>query len=274
MPLISLIVLAVVQGITEFLPVSSSGHLVLVWEAFDYLGLTGLWQSSGERLDLDVAVHVGTLAAVCLYFHRDLRLMLVGLLRLALGRMDEGTRLAWLIVVGTVPVVVVGFLARDWIAANLHGVAVVAWANIVFACLLWFADRYGLLLRRVQHMRVVEALAVGLAQVLALVPGTSRAGITMTVARLLGYEREEAARFSMLLAIPAIAGAGLLIGLDLYQREALQLGREALVAAVISMLTALVALALMMRWLRRASFQPFVFYRLALGALLLWLVYA
>jgi undecaprenyl-diphosphatase len=200
--------------------------------------------------------------------------MLVGLLRLATGRLDEGGRLAGLIVVGTLPVVAAGFLARDWIAANLHGVAVVAWANIVFACLLWAADRYGLLLRRVQHMRLVEALVVGLAQVLALVPGTSRAGVTMTVARLLGYEREEAARFSLLLAIPAIAGAGLLIGVDLYQREALQLGREALLAAGISMLTALAALFLMMRWLRHASFQPFVLYRLALGALLLWLVYA
>ncbi len=273
MPLLLLAILAVVQGLTEFLPISSSGHLVLVWEAFDQLGTAGARAAEAERLDLDVAVHVGTLAAVCLYVWRDLVRMAAGLLRLLTGRRDPGARLAGLVLLGSLPILPVGFFGKDLVLVYFRDVAVIGWTTLGFGLLLGLADRFGMLINRLEHLRWGQALLIGLAQVLALVPGTSRSGITMTAARFLGFERAEAARFSLLLAIPAIAGAGTLAGLDLYQTGDLSLGRDAAVAAALSFVTALAAIAAMMAWLRQASFLPFVVYRLLLGGLLLGLVY-
>ncbi|MEX0760135.1 MAG: undecaprenyl-diphosphate phosphatase [Tistlia sp.] len=273
MPLLYILVLAVVQGITEFLPISSSGHLVLTWEALAALDPAAVTYVGSQRLDLDVAVHVGTLLAVLCYLWRDLAGLSGGVLRLAQGRRDANGLLALYLVAATLPVVVVGFLAKDWIGLNLRGIEVVAWANIGFALLLWLADRTGLMIRRLEHITLGPAMIVGCAQVLALVPGTSRAGITMTAARFLGYERREAARFSLLLAIPAVAGAGLLVGNDLYESGDLSLGLDMLSAAGLAFLTALLAIVLMMRWLQHASFLPFVIYRLLLGAGLLALIY-
>ena len=255
MPLLYIFVLAVVQGITEFLPISSSGHLVLSWEVFAAFDPTAVTYSAAERLDLDIAVHVGTLLAV---------------LR---GRVEPRGRLALYLVAATLPVAIVGFLAKDWIGLHLRGLAVVAWANIAFALLLWLSDRFGLLVQRVEHMSLGQAVIIGLSQVLALIPGTSRSGVTMTAARFLGFERQEAARFSLLLAIPAIAGAGLLVGRDLSASGNLSLGLDALRAAGLSFGTALIAIAAMMRWLARASFQPFVIYRLLLAGVLLAVLY-
>ena len=273
MPLYLLAILAVVQGITEFLPISSSGHLVITWKAFDALGHTGMEQTAEERLDLDIAVHVGTLAAVCLYLAGDLWRMLLGAVmpRNAKGR--AGRRLIGHVILASIPVVVVGYYLKDSISPQLRSLEVIAWATIGFGVLLYIADRFALRVRRVQDMNLSQALIIGLAQVLALIPGTSRAGITMTAARMLGYERTEAARFSLLLAIPAISGAGVLVGHDLYQTGNLSLGIDAAIAAGLSFLTALIAIALMMRWLRHASFGPFAVYRVFLGAVLLWFVY-
>lgn len=273
MPLLLLAVLALVQGITEFLPISSSGHLVLTWEIFDALGAAGARASEAERLDLDVAVHVGTLLAVCVYFWRDIWQMLVGLLRLIAGRRDTGARLAGLVLIASVPIVPVGFFGKDLVLAVLRDVTVIGWTTLGFGILLGLADRFGMLINRLEHMGWGQALLIGLAQVLALVPGTSRSGITMTAARMLGFERAEAARFSLLLAIPAILGAGSLAGLDLYESGDMSLGRDALLAAALAFAAALLAIAAMMAWLRRASFAPFVVYRILLGGLLLALAY-
>lgn len=273
MPLLLLAILALVQGITEFLPISSSGHLVLVWEVFDRTATEGVRAVEAERLDLDVAVHVGTLAAVCLYFWRDIWHMAVGLLRLATGRRDPGARLAGLVLLASLPIIPVGYFGKDLVLIYFRDIAVIGWTTLGFGILLGLADRFGMLINRLEHLGWVQALIVGIAQVLALVPGTSRSGITMTAARFLGFERSEAARLSMLLAIPAIAGAGSLAGLDLYQNGDLSLGRDAAVAAVLAFIAALVAIAAMMAWLRRASFTPFVIYRILLGVLLLALVY-
>jgi undecaprenyl-diphosphatase len=272
-PLLLLAVLALVQGITEFLPISSSGHLVLVWEAFDRLGASGARAEAGERLDLDVAVHVGTLAAVCLYFWRDIWTMLAGLAKLATGRVDPGARLAGLVLIASIPIVPAGFFGKELVLVYFRDLAIIGWTTLGFGILLGLADRYGMLINRLPHMIWAQALAIGLAQVLALVPGTSRSGITMTAARFLGFERAEAARFSLLLAIPAILGAGTLAGLDLYESGDASLGRDAAVAAGLAFVAALLAIAAMMAWLRRASFTPFVVYRIILGALLLALVY-
>ncbi len=262
MPLFHISILALVQGITELLPISSSGHLILVPK------LTG-WPDQG--LNLDVAVHVGTLAAVMLYFWRDLWRMARGLARAARGRRDPGARLALHLIVATVPVVIVGYLVQDMVGSRLRSVEVIGWTTLGYGLLLQLVDRLALTVRRIEHVGTADALIIGIAQVLALVPGTSRSGITMTAARALGMERPDAARFSMLMAIPTIIAAGTLSGLGLYEAGDLSLTSDAAIAAGISFLAALVAIAVLMRWLRRATFTPFVVYRVLLGGgLLIW----
>ena len=258
-----LIVLAVVQGITEFLPISSSGHLILV----PYF--TG---EVDQGLMIDVALHVGTLGAVMLYLWRDIARMLVGLGRMLRGRADPGARLALQLVLATLPLVAAGYAASRYLGDALRSVEVIGWATLGFGILLWLVDRAGMTVRRIEHLGYGGALFIGCSQILALIPGTSRSGITMTAARLLGFERAEAARFSMLLSIPAILASGTLQGLKLYQAGDAQLTVDALVAAGLALVAALIAIVAMMGWLRRASFLPFVLYRIALGGgLLVWL---
>jgi len=260
-----ILILALVQGITEFLPISSSGHLILTSQV---LG----WPDQG--LNIDIAVHIGTLFAVMLYFWRDVWLMVRGSMLLVTGRDGPGARLTLYIVIATIPVIIVGFLAKDVIETTLRSAEIIAWTTFGYAVVLWLADRFGLTVRKIEHMRWRGALLIGLMQVLALVPGTSRSGITMTAARLLGMERPDAARFSMLLAIPTILGAGVLGAIDLYRAGDLVVGRDAVIAAGLSFVFAMVAIWALMQWLRRASFTPFVLYRFALAAGLFYWVYA
>ena len=265
MTLLQLVVLAVVQGVTEFLPISSSAHLILVPE------FTG-WEDQG--LVMDVAVHVGTLLAVMLYFWRDLWEMAFGLVRLAKGRSDPGARLFGLIILGTFPLVAGGYFLMPYVAGPWRGIEIIAWSTLIGAILLFVADKLCMTIKAVHHVSYVEALVIGCAQVLALIPGTSRSGITITAARFLGYERAEAARFSMLLSIPAILAAGTLTGRELYLAGDAQVTFDAVLAGGLAFLTALLAIAIMMAWLRRASFTPFVLYRLILAGVLLFVVYA
>ncbi|MFC3230435.1 undecaprenyl-diphosphate phosphatase [Marinibaculum pumilum] len=263
MTLLQLLVLALVQGITEFLPISSSGHLILI-------PLLADWPDQG--LALDVAVHVGTLLAVMLYFWRDMIAMLLGLLNLLRGRRTDGARLVAMILVATLPVLIAGFLLqRAGMMQELRSVLVIGWATLVFGILLWLADWLGMTIRRVEHMSLGAALFIGCAQVLALVPGTSRAGVTMTAARIMGFERDDTARFSMLLSIPTILAAGALAGLDLAESGDSQLGFSAILAALLAFGAALLSIWGLMWWLRRATYAPFVVYRVLLGAgLLAW----
>jgi len=262
--LLQLVVLALVQGITEFLPISSSAHLVLV----PYL--TG-WPDQG--LIIDVAVHVGTLLAVLVYFGRDIARMLAGAGALLRGKMKPGGRLALIVVVATIPAVIAGFVLHEMVPGGIRNVEVIAWTTIGFGILLWIADRFSMTVRKAEDVGWAGAIFVGLAQALALIPGTSRSGITMTAARFLGLERTEAARLSLLLSIPTIAGAGLLAGLDLAEAGDATLTGDAVAAAALAFVSALVAIWAMMRWLGRSGFGPFVVYRLALGAVLLFLLY-
>ncbi len=265
MTLFHIAILALVQGVTEFLPISSSGHLVLV----PYLAG---WPDQG--LILDVAVHVGTLGAVIAYLWRDLAGILRDLLSFAGGRGGgEGVRLAGLLIVATAPVVAAGLAVNAIYPGGLRSITVIAWATLGFGILLYAADRFGLTVRRMDHLGLNDAVIIGLAQVLALIPGTSRSGITITAARLLGIERSDAARFSMLLSIPAIAGAGLLKGMALARAGNAALGADAAIAAGLAFITALIAITLMMAWLRRATFTPFVLYRVVLGVGLLAVAY-
>ena len=264
MSILHIVVLTLVQGITEFLPISSSGHLVLV-PIF-----TG-WPDQGQIID--VAVHVGTLGAVVLYFWRDVFAMLRGIVITARGRKDPYAKLAGLIALATIPVFVAGYLLKYYGVDGLRSLSVVAWTTLGFGIVLWLSDKVGMTLRRVEHLGVSDAIIIGFVQILALVPGTSRSGVTMSAARVLGMERGDAARFSMLLSIPTIIGAGTLSAIDLYRTGDLHLTVDAIFVAGFSLLTAMVAISFLMTWLKRSSFTPFAIYRIFLGSGLLWLSY-
>ncbi len=265
MPLLQILVVAVVQGLTEFLPISSSGHLILV------PSLTG-WPDQG--LAIDVAAHLGTLLAVLVYFWRDVGRMAVGVSRLVLGRVDAGGQLALFLLAGTVPALAVGYFVDRYLSASLRDPQVVAWALIGFGVVLFVADRLGMTIKRMEHMSIGQALIIGTAQVLAFIPGTSRSGITMTAARMLGYERGEAARFSFLLSIPAISAAGLWKGGQLFGTADPAMLEAAAMTAGFSAVAGFLAISFLMAWLRRSTFTPFVGYRIVLGVVLLWLIYS
>lgn len=262
--LFQILILAIVQGITEFLPISSSGHLVLTSR------LVG-WPDQG--LVIDVAVHAGTLLAVIIYFSRDLWQIFSGTASVLAGRKGPGFRLALYIVLATIPIIGVGYLALPYIGDKIRSVELIGWTTLGFGILLGVTDWLCMTVRRMEHLSYRGALLVGLAQVLALLPGTSRSGITITACRVLGMERREAARFSMLLSIPTILVAVTVTGRELYDSGNIVLGLEAAIAAALAFLTAIIAIALMMRWLMRSTYTPFVLYRLILGAGLLYLVY-
>ncbi len=266
MSLLQIVVLALVQGVTEFLPISSSGHLIIL------PSLTG-WPDQGHLVD--VAAHVGTLVAVVLYFRHDLAEMLAAAARPGRGPREPGARLLRHLLLATVPIVIAGALL-EWFGPDdlMRRVEVVGWATLGFGLVLFAADRTGMTLRRLEHMSGGGALLIGLAQVLALVPGTSRAGITISAARILGFERREAARFSMLLSIPTIIAAGTLAGIEVWRAGDLRLRLDAALVAALSCLAALCSIAILMAWLRRSSFTPFVIYRTAVGVARLAWAYA
>ena len=264
MPLTQIIVLAIVQGLTEFLPISSSGHLALV-------PMLTHWPDQG--LPMDVAVHVGTMFAVIIYFWRDLWDMVVGLARYVIGKRDPAAGLAIQIIVATLPVLAAAWAFEKYVGDAVRAMAVIGWTTLLYGILLFVADRISMTVKKVEHATLGDALIIGMAQILALVPGTSRSGITMTAARLLGYERPEAARFSFLMSVPTIAAGGLWLALKLYEADDTRLTDDALLAMALSFVTGLFAIAFMMRWLRTSTFTPFVIYRLVLGAVVLALAY-
>ena len=261
-----LVLLALIQGVTEFLPISSSGHLVLL------PNLTGL-DDQGQVID--VAVHVGTLGAVIVYFWPDVRLGLWGVPRLLTGRIDTpGARLAFLLMVATVPVILAGLVLHlTGLADALRSIAVIGWTMLVFGLVLYWADQRGPTLKQTENWSLRDAVILGLWQAVALIPGTSRSGITITGARFLGYGRDSAARLSMLMSIPTIAASGILLGADAAMAADLAALRDGAIAAALAFAAALVALAVMMRLLKTISFTPYVIYRIVLGVILLGIAY-
>ena len=264
-PFHHLAVIAVVQGITEFLPVSSSGHLVLIPAAAG-------WADQG--LVLDVAVHAGTLAAVVVYFRRDLGRVLAGAMGIGRSERRAGRALGLRLAVSAVPALAAGGAIAALAPSVFRDPAIVGWTTLGFGIVLYAADRFGMTMRRVADMSLRDAVVIGLAQALALVPGTSRSGITMTAARFLGYERTEAARFSMLMSVPVIAAAALAAGWELARRGDAVVAADAVLAAALSFATALAAIAALLALLRRTSFTPFAIYRVLLGAALLGWLYS
>lgn len=259
-----IVVLAVIQGVTEFLPISSSGHLILV------PALTG-WRDQG--LITDVMVHMGSLLAVIAYFWRDVLRLAAGALELVRGRMTNDGRIALLILLGTIPSVLFGlYLRRTGLEAEIRGPLIVAINAIVFGVLMYLADRFGAHRRTMEQMTLPAAAVIGIAQAMALVPGASRSGVTMTAARAMGFTRPEAARFSFLLSLPAIAGAGLLVlGDAVSAGEAVS--RDALLTGALTFFTALASIAFLMAVIRRYSLTMFVVYRIALGCVLLAMIH-
>jgi len=266
MTLFNLILLALIQGITEFLPVSSSGHLVLL------PNLTGM-EDQGQVID--VAVHVGTLGAVILYFWQDVKLGLSGIPRLLTGRIDtEGSKLAFLLLIATIPVILFGlFLYLTGLDDALRSIAVIGWTMLGFGILLYWSDQRGPDTKTDTDWTLRDAIIMGLCQAIALIPGTSRSGITITAGRALGYGREGAAKLAMLMSIPTITASGVLLSGEVILTADMQAARDGAIAAAFAFLSALAALSLMMRLLKSISFTPYVIYRVALGLILLGIAY-
>lgn len=255
------VVLAVIQGFTEFLPISSSGHLVLPAQ------LLG-WPDQG--LAFDVAVHVGSLAAVLLYFRREVVELIIGWSNSVLYRQHtDDSRLAWCVILATIPAGVIGILADDWIEQNLRGIEVIAVTTIVFGLLLGVADFRGSCALSITSIGWKIALIIGFAQALALIPGTSRSGITITFALLLGLNRDSAARFSFLMSIPIIFAAGVLKTLQLIELGNAVPWSSIIAGALLSGVTAYLCIAGFLKILDRIGMMPFVVYRLLLGCALI-----
>lgn len=263
MALMHIVLLAVLQGLTEFLPISSSAHLILLPK------LNG-WSDQG--LAFDVAVHVGTLSAVVWYFRSEVSKMLRDWVASLVARKHVGdSHLAWAVGFGTIPVGLAGLLFQDVVETTLRSPMVIAWATLVFGLLLWWADAQGKRVRDEHSIGWRDVLVIGVAQAVALIPGTSRSGITMTAGLMMGLSRAAAARFSFLLSIPVIVLAGGLNTIELVRSShpvdwtALGLG------AAFSAVSAYICIHLFLKMLERIGMLPFVIYRLGLAAVLFWL---
>ena len=268
MSTIDVFILAIIQGLTEFLPISSSAHLILPSAVFG-------WQDQGQALD--VALHVGTLLAVVLYFRKEVGSMAVAWFgTVGIGPEKNSNsfdgKLAWWILLASIPLGIVGLLGKDFIEENLRSAAVIAITTLVFGILLGFADIKAKENVSVEKLGFKGAMIIGLAQALALIPGTSRSGITMTLGLMLGLNKENAARFSFLLSIPAIVMTGgyltykLISSAEPVDWSTLGLG------SVLAFFSAYACIHYFLILVSKVGMMPFVIYRLILGAGLLWFV--
>src|SRR4051794_23181056 len=263
------VVLGLVQGLTEFLPISSSAHLRFVSAAFG-------WEDPGAAFT--AIIQIGTELAVLVYFARDIaRIVLAWLLSL-IGRRkgDPNARMGWLIIIGSIPIVVLGLIFQDRIETTFRDLRIVAIAMVAFSLILYWADRVGVKKGQLTDLTVGDGIIFGLAQSLALIPGVSRSGGTITAGLFIGYTREAAARYSFLLAIPAVLGSGLYEAYKALHKTGLHNAdiawKPTILATVISFFVGLSVIAWLLRYLTHGSFTPFVVYRVLLGLLILGLV--
>lgn len=254
------IILGIVQGLTEFLPISSSAHLILMPHLFG-------WEDQG--LNHDVAAHVGTLAAVCWFLRRDLQNVAAGLPHKEGEAAAHSRRMLGFLVVGTLPVIVTGLLLRDTVATTFRAPLLIAGTTLFYAMLLWCADYFGRRTRSESALTWRDVIVIGVAQSLAIVPGTSRSGITMTAALFLGLDRRAAVHFSFLLSVPAILLAAAWEFLHmLLAADAVPWGSMGIVA-LSAAITAYIAIHYFVKFIDRTGMTPYVVYRLALGVGLL-----
>ena len=267
MELFDIVALALIQGITEFLPISSSGHLAL-WPL-----LTG---RPDQGPAMDAAVHVGTLIAVCWFFRAEVGQLFLGSGHILTGRVrTPQARLVWLMALATLPAIAVGLVIKMINAQDaLRTLKVIGWTTLIGGILLGLADRAAARRAAAESWTVSDAILMGLAQAVALVPGVSRSGITMTMARFLGFDRVQAARLALLMAVPVILAAGSVEVLGVVRQGDSQLGFDLFLGAALSCLAAILALTVMMRMFAATwTMLPFVIYRLALGVILLAIGY-
>ncbi len=262
---LQILVLALVQGLTEFLPISSSAHLILAPYLFGF---------ADQGLAFDVAVHMGTLAAVVGYFRKEVAAILLeffpGLLP---GKaMTDNARLGWMIILATLPVGIFGLLLKAMIETQLRSPLVIAATTIGFGALLWIFDVKGKRVRDEHSIDWKDALVIGLFQALALIPGTSRSGSTITAGLMLGLTRKAASRFSFLMSIPTIFLSGALVTLDLARGNTPVEWNDLIMGAVLSFITAYLCIHYFLRFIESMGMLPFVLYRFALGVLILFLV--
>jgi undecaprenyl-diphosphatase len=261
-------VLGLVQGLTEFLPISSSAHLRIVAAAFG-------WDDPGAAFT--AITQIGTELAVLLYFRRDIARIVTAWVRSLFGRRkgDPDARMGWLIIVGSIPIVVLGLLLQDRIETTFRDLRIVAIALVAFSLVLYAADRLGAKKLELDDLNVRDGVLYGLAQALALIPGVSRSGGTITMGLFLGYTRAAAARYSFLLAIPAVLGSGFYQAYDALSGDlaagAVDWG-PTILATVLAFFVGLSVIAWLLRYLDRGSFTPFVVYRVVVGLLVLGLV--
>lgn len=261
MDIFQAIILALVQGITEFLPVSSSAHLLLV-------PVFANWPDQG--LAFDVALHVGSLAAVVIYFRQDIgRMISAWWVSITRRELNEDSRLAWAVIFATIPVCIAGLLLKDIVGHAMRSPLVSAFGLIVFGLLLAWSD-WGKRGERSEYkMNKWDVIYIGCAQALALIPGTSRSGITITAALFLGFSREAAARFSFFLSIPVIVLAGMLETFELVRADTAVDWTAMAIGTLVSGISAYLCIHYFLVFIKRIGMQPFVIYRVALGILLL-----
>ena len=264
MTTLQIVVLAIVQGLTEFLPISSSGHLVLVPYLVE-------WTDQG--LAFDVAVHFGSLIAVCLFFREDIMGLLRGSARILGGDFQSPqSYMALAIALGTIPAAAAGLLFASWIENNLRDPSIIVYTLAGYGILMALADRFAKREKGMTDIRIRDALVIGVAQALALVPGTSRSGVTITAGRLLGFERQDAARFSFLLSAPVILLATLYKGAELILGATVVPWGQLALGVVVSAIVAYLSIEFFMRFVSRIGLAPFAIYRLALAGLILYVL--
>ena len=258
-----LIILAIIQGITEFIPVSSSAHLIL---------FPNLISFDDQGLVIDVAVHFGSLLAVCIYLWKEILYMFTGSIFINVYNFSR-YRLLMLILIGSLPLVFVGYLINMYNFSWLRSINTIAWCTLIFGIFLYLSDNFFLRVRKLKDIDLKSSLIIGMFQILAFLPGTSRSGIVITISRILGFDRPTALRFSLLLSIPAILGATFLKLFEVYTIGDLQLGKAFIFSCSISFVFSFSSIFLMMSWIKFSTFTPFVIYRIFLGTILLLAIY-
>jgi undecaprenyl-diphosphatase len=263
---VQIVLLALVQGITEFLPISSSAHLILAPKLFGY---------GDQGLAFDVAVHMGSSLAVISYFRTELWQIICDFIG-SLGKPDKRTdhsHMGWMIILATLPIIVFGLLLKSFVEQNMRTPLMIAIPTIIFGLLLYWYDLKGRKQRHESSLVWKDALVVGLFQALAIFPGTSRSGITITAGLMLGLSRQAASRFSFLLAIPTILMSGVLVTHDLVASAAPIAWGELMAGAALSLVAAYICIHLFLSFIDRCGMLPFVAYRLILGVMLLFVAW-
>ena len=255
------IVIGLVQGITEFLPISSSAHLFLISALTD-------WED--QEIFTDIAVHIGTLGAVIVYLFTNIKKIFFDFFSFKKNYFHQSDLWGIKIIIATIPALIVGFFVYEYLLDYLRSLVVIAWASIIFGIILYFADQRGKSNKKWEELKFWEVVIVGIFQVLAFIPGASRAGVTITGARILNVKRDSAAIFSMLLSIPIISASLILALLDIYFIQDIVVDlTQPIIATIISFVTAITSIHIMMKILQFTNFNIFIIYRIVLGITLL-----